>query len=93
MGIGKPYKKGNLKIVDVKTPDGYFVRHFYVSPNVKIGDKVTAGRTMLGQAQHVAKGKKGMTNHVHVEIREPLMPIYEKNGLRKFKDIKPKLLK
>lgn len=95
VGVGTPYKDGDFKIVDVKTSDGYVVRHFYVSPDIKIGDDVVAGKTSIGKTQNIAArpGNEGMSNHVHVEIREPLLPNYNKPGLRKFKDIRPNLLK
>ena len=86
-----PYTDGKFTIVDIETPDGYTVRHFYVSPSLEKGARVKAGKTIIGQAQHIAKGKKGMTNHVHVEIRDPRIKAYDKPGLRGFKDIKPNL--
>lgn len=72
---GKPYtqKEGepDYRIVDVKTGDGYIVRHYYVQPGVKVGDRVVAGKTELGEVQDLGKRYPGMTNHTHVEIREP----------------------
>ena len=88
---GKPYKGSDYKIVDIETSDGYIVRHFYVSPSLKKGDSVKAGKTIIGKAQNIAskQGNDGMTNHVHIEIREPLISAYTKTGLKRFKDINP----
>ena len=95
VNIGAPYTDGDYKIVDVKTDDGYIVRHFYVSPEIKKGDNVIAGKTSIGKAQNIAAkpGNEGMSNHVHVEVRDPQMPIYEKPGYRRYKDIRPKFMK
>jgi len=90
-----PYGGTDYRIVDIKTDDGYIVRHFYVSPTLKKGASVKAGKTIIGKSQDIAskfnKNGKAMTNHVHVEIREPLIEAYPKNKTRltRQKDINP----
>lgn len=72
--IGYPYGDDlSYRYVEVTTDDGYVVRHFYVSPanGLKVGDRVEAGRTQIGVSQNLDTRYKGITNHVHIEIRDP----------------------
>ncbi|MDX2143011.1 MAG: hypothetical protein SFV19_06630 [Rhodospirillaceae bacterium] len=74
---------GMYKYVDVTTPSGHVVRHSYVLPNVKEGDEVEGGKSVLGMAQNIdlmygdekrdKRGKitdfdSGTRNHVHMEV-------------------------
>ena len=78
--------------VDIKTADGYIVRHFCVSPELKEGDMVKAGKTTIGSAQDLTQRYPGITNHVHVEVREPKIDSYtgpQFKGVQRYKDIRP----
>lgn len=76
--IGKPYYIANAKTrkdihtnsmryVQVTDNNGLNHRFFYVSPSVKVGDKVKMF-DKVGQCQHVSKYYRGMMNHVHYEV-------------------------
>lgn len=61
-------KHPSYKAVNVKTPQGYVVKHFYVNPEVKVGDRVKAGETRIGSVQDLTLKYPGITNHVHVQV-------------------------
>lgn len=69
--FGYVYNGEEYRYVEVTTPDGHVVRHFYVAPKpgLKDGDAVKAGATPIGTVQDVTKKYPGITNHVHVEMR------------------------
>ncbi|WP_162913285.1 peptidoglycan DD-metalloendopeptidase family protein [Rhodospirillaceae bacterium SYSU D60014] len=72
--IGYPYGDDlSYRYVEVTTEDGYVVRHFYVSPadGLKVGDRVEAGRTQIGVSQDLGTRYEGITNHIHIEVRDP----------------------
>jgi len=67
-------KQGNFSAVQITTDDGYVIRLMYVKPSeLEDGDYVEAGDS-LGTVQDLSKvyppkGRKRMTNHVHLDIR------------------------
>jgi len=76
--IGKPYyvrnaskrkdvHKNSMRYVQVTDNNGLDHRFFYVSPLVKVGDKVKIF-DKVGECQHVSKHYRGMMNHVHYEV-------------------------
>lgn len=70
---GYAYKgDARLKFVEIdNTETGYSARVLYVAPTVAVGQQVAAGDT-IGVVQDLAvKYPAGITNHVHVEIRDP----------------------
>lgn len=96
VSYGKPrdprIKEPTYRIVDIETEDDYIIRHHYVSPGVKQGDVVKAGKSVLGTAQDLTRRYNGITNHVHIEMRDSRMPVpkYSKGSrLTRTKDIKP----
>jgi len=60
----------NFNIVTIKTNSGHFIRYFYVNPSVNVDQTVGLG-TIIGTDQHRASYSRGMTNHTHVEVRNP----------------------
>jgi murein DD-endopeptidase MepM/ murein hydrolase activator NlpD len=71
--IGYAYKKDTrLKFVEIDNAEtGYSARVLYVSPTIAIGQQVAAG-DVIGVVQDLSvKYPAGITNHVHVEIRDP----------------------
>lgn len=73
-GRGGHYEN-RYRTVWVKTQSGHVVRYLYVSPDVKPGLRVTAGKTRLGTAQNLElryppRNGKHMINHVHVQITD-----------------------
>lgn len=70
--IGYPYASDlQYRYVEIRSDDGFRVRHFYVFPaeNIDIGVKIKQGQT-IGHCQNLAKKYRGMKNHVHVEIKK-----------------------
>jgi murein DD-endopeptidase MepM/ murein hydrolase activator NlpD len=69
--LGYAYGEGaGLRSVELVNPDTHLSAHvLYVTPSVKIGDSVAAGAP-IGVAQNLAKRYPGITNHVHVELRD-----------------------
>lgn len=66
--------------IEIKNND-YTVKIFYMKPSVAIGQNVVAGQ-VIGTAQDIAKKySPGMTNHIHIEIRN------SQNQLIKFTDL------
>ncbi|MCG7948042.1 MAG: M23 family metallopeptidase [Candidatus Thiodiazotropha taylori] len=61
------YLKKAMRYVEVTTPGKNRVRHFYVDPSVKVGDRIIQGRT-LGTVQDIAAIYPGITPHYHFEI-------------------------
>jgi murein DD-endopeptidase MepM/ murein hydrolase activator NlpD len=71
--IGYAYKKDTrlqyVEIVNVQT--GYSARVLYVAPSVVVGHTLAAGDE-IGTVQDLSvKYPGGITNHVHVEVRDP----------------------
>ena len=67
--IVRPYTDDpSYQGVEVEAEDGRRVRIYYVKPGVKPGDKVEEGQP-IGSAQDLEKRYPGITNHVHVEMR------------------------
>jgi len=60
-------KKAEYTSVSVRTDNGFLVKHFYVDPGVRVGDRVEAGQA-IGTAQNLGHAYPGITNHVHVEV-------------------------
>lgn len=69
--IGYAYRgDGGFRIVDIVNSETKIkARVFYVAPSVKVGDMVVAGQE-IGAAQDLNARYPGITNHVHVELRD-----------------------
>lgn len=70
--IGYAYKKDTrLKYVEIDNAEtGYSARVLYVAPTIAIGQTIAAGDA-IGVVQDLSvKYPSGITNHVHVEIRD-----------------------
>lgn len=59
----------SYRYVQVTDMAGYRVRYFYVSPSVKLGDKVDTD-TKLGTVQDLTTRYKTITPHVHLEVKD-----------------------
>lgn len=70
--VGFAYKKdARLTYVEIANAEtGYSARVLYVSPAVAVGQKLAAGE-MIGTVQDLSVRYAGITNHVHVEVRDP----------------------
>ena len=71
--IGFPYGDDlSYRYVEITTPDGYAVRHFYVDPdpNLEVGDTVVAGQTEIGSTQDLGRRYDRIINHIHIELRD-----------------------
>lgn len=70
--VGFAYKKETrLTYVEIANAEtGYSARVLYVSPAVAIGQQLAAGE-MIGTVQDLSVRYAGITNHVHVEVRDP----------------------
>ena len=69
--IGYPYGDDiSFRYVQITTKDQKNVRVFYVDPDVKIGDLVLADKTMIGKSQELGKRYKGITEHIHLEVKD-----------------------
>lgn len=69
--LGYAYR-GNtaLRFVEIVNPDTKFsARVLYVAPSVAIGDDIVAGEE-IGVTQDISARYPGITNHVHVELRD-----------------------
>ncbi len=69
--VGYPYRRSKLRFVEITSATGYVTRVMYVSPAVALGQSIVAGES-LGKAQDLSKRYRGITNHVHVEMRDAL---------------------
>ena len=90
--IGKPYEKEPFRYVEVTTSDGFVVRHFYVLPNqnIRVGSLVKAGQTPIGTVQDLSIKFPGITNHIHIVMRDSKTPNKSgKSGFKGFKLIDP----
>lgn len=69
--LGYAYRGvGGLRVVEIVNPETkYTARVLYVSPTVEVGDVVIAGDE-IGTAQDLSRRYPGITNHVHVELRD-----------------------
>ncbi|WP_325059787.1 M23 family metallopeptidase [Vitreimonas sp.] len=69
--LGYAYRGvGRLRIVEIVNPETkYTARVLYVAPTVSVGDVVVAGDE-IGAAQDLSRRYPGITNHVHVELRD-----------------------
>lgn len=73
MRIGYAYKSDTrLKYVEIDNAEtGYSARVLYVAPTIAVGQIIAAGDA-IGVVQDLSvKYPAGITNHVHVEIRDP----------------------
>ncbi len=70
------------RYVELTKDDGKVVRQLYVDPSVKVGDRVEAGETVIGLAQNLGPRFPGMSNHVHVEVRDSGMPLPSLDAIR-----------
>jgi len=70
--LGYAYNgQGGYRVVEiVNSATKMKARVFYVSPSVEVGDVVAAGQE-IGTAQDLSTRYPGITNHVHVELRDP----------------------
>lgn len=63
--------QGGYRVVEIVNPETKInARVFYVAPTVEVGDVVVAGQ-VIGTAQDLNTRYPGITNHVHVELRDP----------------------
>lgn len=68
--IGWPYADDlSYYYIEITTPEGYQVRHFYVLPGVRLQEPVEAGETHLGIVQMLGLRYPKITNHIHLEIK------------------------
>ena len=68
--LGYPYSDDlEFRYVQITSEDGADHRVFYVDPNVKVGDRVFQGRSVIGEAQDLTGRYPGITPHVHYEIK------------------------
>jgi len=69
--IGYPYSDDlSYRYVQVKDNKGFKHRFFYVSPDVRLLDRIEVG-DVLGTVQDIcARYPDGMTPHVHYEIKD-----------------------
>ena len=84
-------RDSTLQYVEITTADGYVIRHHYVSPQVTVGDKVSAGVTPIGSVQNIIPAYgKDVPNHVHLEVRDSKIPANnDKQGYKGYKTIDP----
>ena len=69
--IGYPYGDDlSFRYVQIETVEGLNVRVFYISPTVKLGDMVFKGRSEIGISQELGQRYKGISEHVHLEIKD-----------------------
>jgi peptidoglycan LD-endopeptidase LytH len=63
--------EGGYRVVEIVNSETKMkARVFYVAPSVEVGDVVVAGQE-IGTAQDLNTRYPGITNHVHVELRDP----------------------
>lgn len=73
--IGYPYDpnkhpdKAHLRYVQITDPAGYDLRYFYVQPAVQIGQIIETGQG-IGTSQQLSGIYRGMTDHVHFEVKK-----------------------
>jgi murein DD-endopeptidase MepM/ murein hydrolase activator NlpD len=70
--LGYAYRgEGGYRIVEIVNSETKVkARVLYVAPTVAVGDVVVAGQE-IGAAQELNARYPGITNHVHVELRDP----------------------
>jgi peptidoglycan LD-endopeptidase LytH len=70
--LGYAYRgEGGYRIVEIVNSETKIkARVLYVAPTVEVGDVVVAGQE-IGAAQDLNARYPGITNHVHVELRDP----------------------
>lgn len=67
--LGYPYADDlSYRYVQI-TKGGYNFRIFYINPTVEVGQQVGRG-TSIGVVQNLNKRYKGITNHIHLEIKK-----------------------
>lgn len=66
----------HLRFIEIRNPvTGLGARVFYVEPSVKVGQAVAAD-DVIGVAETLGdRYPRGITNHVHVEIRDQAGPV------------------
>ena len=69
--LGYAYgRSSDLRVIEIANSDTkYTARVLYVAPNVEVGDVVVAGQE-IGAAQDLNGRYPGITNHVHIELRD-----------------------
>ncbi len=66
--VGYPYGDDlSYRYLEI-SENGYKFRVFYVSPVVKVGQKVSKA-TIIGEAQGLTRRYSGITPHLHLEIK------------------------
>lgn len=69
--LGYPYSDNlNFRYVQVTDDNGYDWRYFYVKPTVDVGDIVTRD-DVIGWVQNLDVRYKGITPHIHLEVKNP----------------------
>ena len=71
----------SFRYVQIRSDAGFVIRLLYVMPLKKIKDKVTQGE-VVGVVQSLDSRYKGITTHVHTEIRIPLNHVLLNKGFR-----------
>ncbi len=71
---GWPYQpddstRGHLRYIQVTDTSGQDWRYFYVHPLVDVGDWIMPGQ-VLGISQGLQEIYKGITDHIHVEVKK-----------------------
>jgi len=70
--IGRVYEGvPDYHFVEIAPQDGLRTRVYYIHPTVKAGQKVAGGLTPIGTAEDLQRRYPGITDHVHLEIRNP----------------------
>lgn len=72
----------HYRYVEVTTTAGQVVRHFYVFPFVEANEAVEAGKTRLGTVQDLTRRYPGITNHLHLEMRQAEDPARRNHRVR-----------
>ena len=73
--IGYPYspsdpEKGHLRYIEIKDSLGYKARYFYIDPAVWVSTLIREGM-VIGVAQDLTTIYKGITPHIHFEVKDP----------------------
>ncbi len=72
--IGRVYEGPNpYHYVEIAARDELVTRLYYITPTVKVGDHVVGGVTTIGRVENLQPKYPGITDHVHLEIRDPSM--------------------
>jgi len=69
--LGYPYRDDlSFRYVQITTNKGYKVRVFYIEPFLALGDHVDVN-TVIGESQLLGDRYPDITEHVHLEVKDP----------------------